>query len=309
MSLIIQPNELDSNAPISCMIYGQPGCGKTSLAISSERPLLIDLDRGLHRVAAKNQCPSVQVTNYQQVLDILSSDDINDFQTIVIDTFGKLIDCMGIYICEQNPKLRQADGALTTKAWGAIKVRAHELVQQIFAKNKNVIFVAHEKEEKDGDDRILRPDVSGSSGKDLIQDLDLMGYMQMVGNKRTISFTPTHKFYAKNSLDLPPVIEVPNNSTRNDFYSKAIVEAVRKSREETRKIRSEYDKLIERHKHNIEMISCIEEFNMAFEAMKEDETIWDSTLLWKRALKAKADLMNIVFNAKLGVFENAVDNA
>lgn len=82
-SLIVQPSELQSNTPISCMIYGQPGCGKTSFAISSSKPILIDLDRGLHRVAKRNQCPSVQVDNYNQVLDIIASSEIEAFETIV----------------------------------------------------------------------------------------------------------------------------------------------------------------------------------------------------------------------------------
>ena len=303
MSLIIQANELKSDTPISCLVYGQPGCGKTSFAISSERPLLIDLDHGLHRVASKNRCPSVQVDNYKQVLEVINSNEINDFQTIVIDTFGKLIDKMGIYVCEQNPKLKQGDGTLSTKGWGAIKVQARSLIRQLFDKNKNIIFVAHEKEDKDGDDRILRPDIPGSSGKDLVQDLDLMGYMEMRGNKRTISFTPTHKFYAKNSLELPPVIEIPDNSVRNDFYAVAIVDAVRKNRERENQVRLEYDKLIAKHALNIDMINGVEDFNIAYNAMKEDPTIWDSTLRWKKALKDKADAMNIKFNSTKGVFE------
>ena len=303
MSLIVQPRDLNWNVPIACLIYGQPGCGKTSLAISSEKPLLIDLDNGLLRIPPNRHCPSVPVSNYQQVLDVLNSDEIDEFQTIVIDTFGKLILAIGDYVCEKNPKYKQSDGTLSQKGWGAVKIQAKNLIKLLFAKKKNIIFVAHEKEDKDGDEKFMRPNIPGSAGQDLIQDLDLMGYMQMVGNKRIISFSPTHKFYAKNSLELPPVIEIPDNRLKNDFYSTTIIGAVQKRRDEIKSTRLEYDKLVAKHALNIDMIKGVEDFNIAYNAMKEDATIWDSTLLWKKALKEKADAMNISFNTATGVFE------
>ena len=309
MSLITKPNELKNDAPISCLIYGQPGAGKTSLAISSEKPLLIDIDRGLHRVHIKNRCPSVQVSKYEDVLDVLDSPELSEFKTIVIDTMGKLIDIMGIYLAKMNPKYKKADGGFSPNGWGAIKTQAHDLIQKIFSKNKNVIFVAHEREDKDGDDKIVRPDIPGSAGKDLLQDLDLMGYVQMVGNRRTISFSPTQKFYAKNSLNLPAVIEIPDNSIRNDFYETQIIKAVEKERAEANELKSDYDKLIDKYKSNIDAINSIEDLNIAFKAMKEDSPLWDSMIVWKRALKDKADSMKAIFNTSKGEFENVINNA
>lgn len=226
MSLLTQPSELKHNQPISCLIYGQPGTGKTTLALSADKPVLIDLDRGLYRVEKRFQCPSLQVENYQQILDLLKSGELAPFNTIVIDTLGKLVDRMGDYVARQNPKFKQGDGTLSMKAWGAIKVQFTALVKQIFNSNKSVIFVAHEKEDKDDDIRFVRPDVSGSSGKDIVKELDLMGYMEMKGNKRTVSFTPNEKYYAKNALNLPPVIEVPNTASGNTFFQDKIVAAV-----------------------------------------------------------------------------------
>lgn len=53
MSLLTQPSELKHNQPISCLIYGQPGTGKTTLALSADKPVLIDLDRGLYNIRHK----------------------------------------------------------------------------------------------------------------------------------------------------------------------------------------------------------------------------------------------------------------
>ena len=40
MGLIKKPNELTVKNALSALIYGQPGMGKTTLALSSPQPLL-----------------------------------------------------------------------------------------------------------------------------------------------------------------------------------------------------------------------------------------------------------------------------
>lgn len=309
MGLIKMPSELSSDAPISCLVYGQPGVGKTSLAISSEKPLLIDLDRGLIRVAKKNQCPSVQVENYSEVLEVLSSDEISEFKTIVIDTFGKLIDKIGDWCCEQNPKYRRADGGFSMQGWGAIKMQAQLLLKQLASKGKNVIFVAHEKEDKDGDERILRPDISGSAGKDLIKDLDLMGYMQMRNNRRTICFNPTDKFYAKNSVGLTGFLEVPDNAQSNTFFRDKIAKAISEQRASDNELRNRYDELVSNQCASIEHIETVEDLNVAYSALKDMEVIWDSSIQWKVKLNEKAKALKAVYNKDSGVFDVSTDNA
>ena len=66
---------------------------------------------------------------------------------------------------------------------------------------KSVIFVAHEREEKNGEDKQIRPEIGGSSAGDLIKELDLVGYMEAIGKDRTISFDPCEKFYGKNTCN------------------------------------------------------------------------------------------------------------
>ena len=52
MGLIKKPNELVVKTNLSALIYGQPGMGKTTLALSAPHPLLLDFDGGIHRVNA-----------------------------------------------------------------------------------------------------------------------------------------------------------------------------------------------------------------------------------------------------------------
>jgi hypothetical protein len=74
------------------MIYGAPAAGKTTLALSAPKPFLIDLDRGLHRVDKRYHCDSLQVNNLDEITEVLGSREIDRYETIVIDTLGKLVD-------------------------------------------------------------------------------------------------------------------------------------------------------------------------------------------------------------------------
>lgn len=94
---------------------------------------------------------------------------------------------------------------------------------------KSVIFVAHEREEKNGEDKQIRPEIGGSSAGDLIKELDLVGYMEAIGKDRTISFDPCEKFYGKNTCNLPARIKIPviinaegTITGPNDFMTKIV---------------------------------------------------------------------------------------
>lgn len=229
MSLIKKKEELPIKKTVLGAIYGIPGGGKTTVALSMPKPLLLDTDRGLYRVQPEYRSDSVPVETYQDMLDVLN-EDLSDYQTIVIDTLGKLVDLISDKVCADNPKFVQPDGTMSLRAWGLIKIEFKNLIKAIEKLNKNFILVAHEKEVMEGDSRIIRPDVSGSAAKDIIKELDFLGYMEVVGKKRSISFTPSSKFYAKNSLGLDSYVEIPilakgdNNTFLTDYILNPTIE-------------------------------------------------------------------------------------
>lgn len=302
MTLLKQPNELQNNSPISCLIYGQPGTGKTTAALSAKNPVLIDFDRGLSRVEARFRCPSLPVNNYQEVLDLIAGHELDTFDTIVIDTLGKCVDRMGDYVAKDNPKLKQSNGILSMQGWGAVKLQFQSLLKVIQAKNKSVIFVAHEKEDKDGDTRFVRPDVAGSAGKDIVKELDLMGYMEMKGDRRTISFSPTERHYAKNSLGLKPVIEIPNTDKGNTFFQDYISAAVVARREQEAEMLEKYNSLKAILSDKVNAIQDINGLNETFEELKTMEKIWDSEFYWKHELNAKATSIGAAYDKMSKVF-------
>lgn len=300
MTLIKKPNELTQlKIKLKGLIYGQPGIGKTSLALSAPKPLLIDFDNGLRRVAKQYQTDSVQIESYQNLLDILTKEDISSYETIVIDTLGKMIDRIADWLAVSNPKVKQADGQLSMKGWGNVKAEFQRLLKLLESKNKSVIFIAHEKEEKVGDEVMKRPDVAGSSGKDIVKELDFMGYMSMKGGKRTIDLAPNEAYYAKNSLGLDSFLEYKPLIGVNNFLSQAIFDAYKEKLKKDEQLAKEYDLLIEELKTKINIISDVDTLNLYYsDFYNKHEKIWSSYDMEKAFLNDKVKELDCEFNKK-----------
>lgn len=313
MSMFKKPSELAYNSTIKALVYGQPGLGKSTLALSTPDPVLFDFDGGIQRVNGAFQCPTLQVQNWTEVLQALQEleKEPNDFKTIVIDTAGKMLDYMSTYIIQQDNRLGKRDGSLTLQGFGARKIMFINFLKRVSMMGKHVIFVAHEREEKDGDIRIVRPEIGGSSAGDLIKELDLVGYMQAIGNKRTISWTPQEKFYAKNTCNLPPMQEIPviidaqgKIIGHNDFMSN-IFENYDNYLKQESNTRKEYDELISEIEGEVACISDAEQANSYVLSMKDKKQIWDSNAHAKSLITDRCKELGLKFNKTTQKYEAA----
>ena len=311
MGLIKKPSELQVQTTIKALLYGQPGIGKTTDALSAPYPVLLDFDNGVHRVNVAHQTPTLQVSSYNDFLEVMQSGELAPFKTIVIDTAGKMLDYMGAWLIQNDPKLGQRDGSLSLTGYGARKAEFIRVLKSISIMGKHIVFVAHEREEKEGDQKIIRPEIGGSSAGDLIKELDLVGYVQAIGKQRTISFDPCEKFYGKNTCNLPSVINIPRlideNGTviaPNDLLTnifKSYQENLEKRKEEVRK----YNDLIALIDRNVEAITDCDSLNDATSRLRDFETIWDSKIQASRKLVAKAAALSCRFNKETGKYEPA----
>ena len=284
MGLIKKPNELSVKPTLSALIYGQPGMGKTTLALSAPLPLLLDFDGGVHRVNAAHRVDTVQITKWEEVDEVLSSDEIAGYKTFVIDTAGKMLSFMDKYIMQNNPKMKKADGTLSLQGYGVRKNMFINFVNQVTLMGKSVVFVAHEREEKVGDEKQIRPEIGGSSAGDLIKELDLVGYMEAIGKKRTISFNPCEKFYGKNTCNLPERMEIPviidengNITGNNDFMAK-VIEAYSTYQAKQTELSNEYEDLLEVIRAQIEEVNDIDSANEVMNSIAGMQPIFDSKL-------------------------------
>ncbi len=289
------------------LVYGQPGIGKSTLALSMPAPLMIDCDRGVHRVEPIHLSDTVEVDRWEDVDEVLK-EDLSAYKTLIFDTGGKLIDYMSEYIMRNNPKLNAGSGQLSLQGYGVRKAMFNALLSRIGVLGKHVVFVAHEREERDGDIRFVRPEIGGSSGNDLIKELDIVGYMEAIGTKRVIRFNPQEKFYAKNALQLPDPMDVPNTDKGNTFLQGLVA----KYDEQLvgKKAKAElYEELLDVIQSNLEGVVCGKSANEFIEWQKNLEHIWDSRYQAGKGLKARAEELNLAFDRDNGKYVEVKERA
>ena len=308
MSMFKSPSELAPTSTLKVLVYGQPGAGKTTLALSAPNPVLFDFDGGINRVNKAFQVPTLQVSKWEDVVAAIAELKTGsiDFATIVVDTSGKMLDYMSDYIMRVDPKMKMRDGSLALKGYGKRKVMFTEFLKQCAMMGKNVVFVAHEKESSDNDTRIVRPDMSGSSLGDLLKELDLVGYVQMIAKERTVSWTPEEKFYAKNTCALPAVMKIDTTINdkaevvgENDFLSRVFA-TYNDYLKQQAKIGEEYKRLIGDIAERIDTIDGADAANAFIEDMNNGSFahIWDSQARARRLFGDKVKQLNLEFDKK-----------
>ena len=311
MGLIKKPNELQTKKTLSVLIYGQPGMGKSTLALSAPNPLLLDFDGGVHRVNAAHRVDTVQISKWEEVDEVLNSPEIAEYQTIVIDTAGKMLSFMDKYIMQNNQKMKKADGTLSLQGYGVRKNMFINFVNQVSLLGKSVVFVAHEREEKNGDEKQIRPEIGGSSAGDLIKELDLVGYMEAIGKKRTISFNPCEKFYGKNTCNLPERLEVPaiinekGDITGDNNLMTKIIQAYSAYQEKQNELTNDYEDLMDLIRSNIDAITDADSANAMMEDILKMTHIFDSKVRASQMINEKCKELGLKFNKVKKQYEAA----
>lgn len=312
MCLLKKPSERKLNENYSMLIYGNPGVGKTTTALSARNPVLIDFEHGMDRVNSAFWVSSLEVESYNDVLRLMNSDELREFDTIVIDSMGALIDAVILHITNDDPRLNTSWG-MSIQGYGILKKLIQDLIRNLKNQNKNLIFVAHSREdENEKKEKIVIPYMgAGSAGREILNILDAIGYMDRSSGKSVLKFASFDaEFYAKNSLELPNVITIPNpvKLGRNVFVQEVIDKYYRIRIEKVGEARKEYEKLCQDMEKRISKINSAETCNTTL-LYFNNENIYSKVTTWKSKLWEKARDLGLSFNQAEKVFENVDNNA
>ena len=228
---IKRPEELTfTDKTFSMIIYGSPGLGKTTLALSAPDPVLIDFDRGVSRVKAQHRKLTIECSTYEEVLNDIQSPEVAECKTIIIDTGGSFVTYLQDWAMRTDPKTnRNKNGSFSIKGYGTVKAEFARFTSHIRdVMHKNIIYVFHSDEKQDKDGTPIQRLLCEGSTKNIVwQPCDLGGYVQMIGTQRVICFTPETEFFAKGCYGIEGQRNIPKltKDTPNDFLTKLFDEA------------------------------------------------------------------------------------
>ncbi|MFR8331182.1 MAG: AAA family ATPase [Oscillospiraceae bacterium] len=143
-----------------CIISGQPGLGKTTLALSAPKPFLFDTDNGVARVKAEHRCVTSNVSSYDELLEDMESQEYKEAETAVIDTGGTLVQLAKGWAKKQDAKAAKDGRAM----YGVIKSEFDRLCWKIRNEDKSIWWsCSNTTEQVKGDSVQTRLSCEGSS--------------------------------------------------------------------------------------------------------------------------------------------------
>ena len=303
--MIRNPNEIQEGAKkIRMLIAGYPGIGKSTLALSAPRPLHIDVDFGIDRIEPRYRKPYIQPKSYDEILEDLTPINVQDFDTLVFDTGGKLISLMSQWAIKKDVKYGQRDGSLSLKGYGFIGREFQRPMDYCFYElDKHIVVVFHAIEEKDGDNTRLRIKVEGQTKNNVWEPMDLGGFVEIQGNNRTIGFSNCERYFAKGTRGIHGVWQVPElgPDKPNDFLTRLFAQYNALSAAEVAQNEKEQEAYEAAMAEGQEIVAGVTDADSANAAMSKIKAV-------NHALTSKKEV-NAAFNAKikeLGLFYDKV---
>ena len=290
------------------LIAGYPGIGKTTLGLSAPKPLLIDVDFGINRTMASVRKDYIQPESYEELLNDLKG-DLSDYETIVIDTGGKLLDLMKAYVIRQDIKNAKKDGSLSLQGYGAVGREFTRFMNYIyFESRKHCVIIFHAVEEKQDEDTKLRILVEGSTKNTVWQNVELGGFIEMRGDKKVIGFNNCERYFAKSSFGIKGNYTIPelDGTQQNDFLTKLFEQANKNIQEESKLFeeeRKQYQEVINKYIPIVESMTA-ENVNEVMDLIKNiDDHILTSEKEIKDHFAKKIKELNLVWNKEKQQYE------
>lgn len=257
---IIKKNDVMPERPVIIVLYGTPGTGKTSVATTAANPLLIDTDRGFDRAVQRAEATLV-ASSWADIANELNT--MREYKTIIVDTAKAMLDdYLAAYAIQCDPKL----GYNTLKRFGKMADDFKLFVNTIRSYGSDLVFICHDREDKEGDNIKHSPDCTGQSKDLLVRIADQVGYVCKENERRVIRFEPRDNFVGKNVAQLDTK-EIPD-CTSEEFatFMDTIIKDVKKGIQAKNEAQKEANELLESLRESLEGALNPEDFDACLKA-------------------------------------------
>jgi nucleoside-triphosphatase THEP1 len=220
------------------LIYGPPGCGKTSLAQTCDDPVTLDFDGGIHRSSFRKT--AFRFDTWADCVEAFDRGMFDPYKTLVIDTGGRALDSMIPALLQESAKNGNSNG-LSIQGWGALGSRFSNWMRTVRSLGKEVVMLCHEEIRDNGGASLAYPDLPGKmSYKEIHKSFDVIARIRYDGRRRVLDASPSESQAGKNAAcwDL---LTLPDLANRPRFLAELIAEAkdrIGKTSEASRKIQA-----------------------------------------------------------------------
>lgn len=295
------------NEKLCMIIYGLPGVGKTTLAASAPKPIVIDCDRGMKRVNPEYRCDISNVSSYKDLLEDVKNLG-NEYETIVIDTGGSLIELMKEWAMDTEPTATKKNGGFSLPGYGFVKSEFLRLSAEL-RKKYNTIFIFHAAKEKQEEEFFYDLIVEGAAKTLVWQPADLGAYFFIQNGKRYMGFSPTANYSAKSAYGISGIVEVPELSggEPNVFLTKLFEKVRANIKSETEAIAPKHTAYESAMSYGRELVAAINhaaDVEPCLEAISNIEHALSSEKEIKALLKERLKELGITYNKETKTYED-----
>lgn len=192
---------IQQQAKVNALIYGESGAGKTRLALTCDRPLVISAEGGLLSLAG-HDVPYIEVTDIKTAREAVKhiTQHAAEYGTIIFDSLSEVAEIVLADLMQKTPDPR--------KVYPEMESAVTRLIRQLRELPCSVIWIAKQTTVTDDAGRkSYTPMVPGQRFSDKLPYLmDLVGRLVVdavqkedgtISHRRTLRFVPDGTFTAK----------------------------------------------------------------------------------------------------------------